>query len=796
MRCRRVSGFAVMNDAVSQESSQSPLPAVILRSPLSTQFVPSGLDPLSLHNFWRTVRRRWVWIIACVVTCVVLAILLAHVRKPVYASTALIELNKDSSGLDFGLGGVAQAALLEDNSGLITQLQTETSVLRSGSIALDVVQRLKLENEPPFARAARDAKELSSEKDLSLDNAPNRRSRVLHLFSQSLKVAPLRGTRILAVTFESHDPNRAAQIANAIIESYKSAYLHSHYTATAEASSWLTTQLADLKANVEDSEKKLSDFEKENSILGLDVAAPSDSKSGGTGGLHSPVIEKLNALNQELTQAEANRIEKEAIFRFANSGNAEAIAGIAQDPLAQQSHSAVLTQEAGLSNLNTLLLQIGQIRLGLVNAGTKYGENSRHLKFYQTQAQELESQLHAEVARIGKIAEADFKLARQSEADIRSQFERQQGLANQLNEKAVQFAILSQEAFSRKKLYEDLYTKLQEANVSAGIKATDITIIDPARSESQPVRPNVRSNVMVGFLVGLFLGIAGAVVWDAVDRTLITPSQVEEITGKHVIGVIPSSGSRGPIYGARLLKKQADAAVPSDAVDAMWMLSRPHSAHAEACRSLRTAILLSRPGGGPCVVLITSSIAGEGKTTVTANVGIAFAQLNKKVLIIEGDMRRPMMKHILEVPSGLGLSNVLTGSASLDDAILKDIRVSGLDVLPSGPHPPLPSEILGSPAFESLLLNLRSRYNIILIDSPPALIVTDAVIMSAQADAVIWIARAGAVVKPVLSRAAVLINRAKMPVIGFVVNGIDVHSPDYRYEYYGYESSNAYYDDK
>jgi capsular exopolysaccharide synthesis family protein len=594
---------------------------------------------------------------------------------------------------------------------------------------------------------------------------------------------------LIQVTYESHDPEHAAQIANALIDSYKNQYLQSHYNATTETSEWLTKQLADLKANVEDSEKKLTNFEKETGILSLNMMMPTASGNGSMGGegqIHSVVIEKLDALNAELTVAEANRIEKEAIYRLANTGSADVILGLGNDPLAAQSNSMVLTQGGGLSNLQQLRQQQSQLKINLADAATTYGPNNRHLKEMQTQIHALDDQIQEELQQIVKRAQVDFQLAQGTEGAIRRQFGQQKTAASKLNEKTVQFAVLSQEAFSRKNLYEDLYTKLQEANVSAGIKATNITIVDPARSQSVPIRPKPVSYLAIGLLFGIFVGLSTAFTADNLDRTVTTPLEVEEITGKPVIGIIPTFGEPVRTYGGQLLtdsRKKATKRLPVS--NPVWMLSDPNSGAAEACRALRTSILLSRTGGGPKIILVTSCIPGEGKTTLTMDLAVAFAQHNKKVIVIEADMRRPRIKHVMDVPSKAGLSNVLAGSLTSDEAILHGVHVAMLDVLPAGPRPPMPSEILGSAAFDELLEELRLQYDIVLIDSPPALLVTDAVAMSAKTDAVLWVAQAGVITRPQLARAAELIERNRIPVIGFVVNRMDSRSAGYGYEYYG-----------
>jgi len=751
----------------------------------------------ALQNLVRVLMKRRGWIIGSIVICGLLAIMVTMLTKPTYEATATIELNKSNAGsLGLDLGDMMSQQLSSGSDNLLTDQQTETAILQGDSLALAVIEQLKLASQPQFAVKGGKKGEVNSEEGLPLEDAPRTRTRLLGGFRAHLRVEPVRGTRLIRVTYESHDPKQAAQIANALIDSYKNQYLQSHYDATTEASNWLTKQLSDLKANVEDSEKKLTDFEKDSGILSFNTGTPtgSGSNSSGEGQIHSVVIQKLDALNAELTVAEANRISKEAIYRLAQTGSADVILGLGNDPLAGQGNSMVLTQGGGLSNLQQLRQQQNQLKMNLAESSTTYGANNRHLKDMQTQMHELDDQIHEEMQQIVKRAQVDFHLAQQTEGEIRRQFDQQQGAASKLNEKAVQFAVLSQEAFSRKKLYEDLYTKLQEANVSAGIKATNITIVDPARSQSSPFRPKPVTNLAMGMLLGIFIGLSSAFTVDSFDRTVGTPLEVEEITGRPVIGIIPTFGEASGPYGARRVRNKRKAITEELAVP-IWMLSQPDSVAAEAFRALRTSIMLSRAGGGPRTILVTSCIPGEGKTTVTTNLAVTFAQHNKKVIIVEADMRRPRLRHAMDVSNEAGLSNVLAGTLTSDEAIHRGVHVPTLDVLPSGPHPPMPSEILGSTAFDELLEQLSSRYDIVLIDSPPALLVTDAVAISTKTDAVIWVTHAGVVTRPHLIRAAELIERNGMPMIGFVVNKINSRSADYRYGY-GYEYLGSYYGEK
>jgi succinoglycan biosynthesis transport protein ExoP len=760
----------------------------------SSVFVPRTAN--TMQELFRVLSKRRRWVIAAVVLALVCSIGRALTMKPIFQSTVVIELNKSSSsaaGLELGGDSTAQSFL--DGDSLLTDLQTETTILQSDALAMDVIQRLHLASQDPFAQAIRHARKKSVESRASpLSEESQTRALLLGAFKGSLKVQPIRGTRLINVSFEDRDPNRAAVVANALIDSYKDQYLQSHYNATSEASSWLTKQLEELKRNVENSEKKLTDFEKESGILSFDSLGEDKSGSGGQG--HSVVLQKLDALNAELTQAEANRIEKEAIYRFTKSGNPDSILAIGRDPIASSTSSAVLTQSGGLGPLENLRQQQGVLRVALADAGTKYGENNRHLKDIQTQVSELDRQVSEEVARLATRAENDYELAKQQENVLRQRFQQQQEEATKLNGKAVELSVLSQEAFSRKKLYEDLYTKLQEANISAGIKATNITVVDPAWAQPIPVRPNLRTSLIYGLMFGMIFGVVAAFAAESMDRTVTTPVEVEEVTGRAVVGTIPLFEETGKSAHARLFKSNEAHLALGRNESATWILSRPKSAVAEACRALRTSIMLSRAGGGPRVILVTSSVPGEGKSTVSVNLAIAFAQHSKRVLIIEADLRRPSINRILKVKNHLGLSNVLTGSADFESAVSRAVAVPSLDVLSSGPTPPLPSEILDSAALDELVSQLRREYDLIVIDSPPATVVTDAIALGMRADGVLWVTRAGIVTKPLVARAAEMVNKFQLPLIGFVMNGVNLNSVDYQYSYYGYSGSSGYYDEK
>jgi len=769
-----------------------PEAAVSLHSPIGDTGAGDNLSLRGIVKIW--VRRRWL-IIGSIILGATCAILLIAFMKPIYEATATVELNKSSGGsLGLDLSGSGMDDLGLGGGDLDTDLKTEVGVLQSDALAMTVVKELDLGTQPPFV----DRKHPSIDLRNTTNVSPSERTHLLRIFQSHLKVDSVNGTRLIRVAFRSHDPKQASEVANAIIESYKEMYLQSHYLAVSQASDWMTQQLSGLKANVESSEQKLIDFEKASGILTVptETTLPTGETMVGSQ-VHSTVIQKLDELNTELTAAETDRVQKEAIYRLAAAGNPDVILGLEASPLAQG--SSILAMSGGKQELDTLQYlesKRSDLLVTMAQGRAIYGPNNRHFKDLQTQLDAVNTQLQGEMRKITDHAEADLKVAQQTESAIHARFSDAQAQAGKLNEKDVQFAILSQEATSQKRLYEDLYTKLQEADVSAGVKATNITMVDPAYAPSLPVLPKPSLFLGAGLLFGALLGFGAAHLMETIDTTIVSLPEIEEITGAAVIAVIPHF--KGPVSsnkGRDQKRAQSNSLDPGEST--AWILAHPTSSASEAFRALRTGVFLSRPGGPPKTLLITSSVPAEGKSTVAFNLAVAIAQDGKKVIIVEADMRRPVMKQYLNAASDVGLSSVLTDLVSLEEAIIHGVGTPNLDMLPAGPVPPLPAELLSSMKFDSLLRELRSEYDIVLIDSPPALILTDAITIASKVDAMIWVVRAGAATRPHLVRAAQQIHRSRLPFIGYVLNGLDsrIDPYGYSYSYYGYDSKRygAYY---
>jgi capsular exopolysaccharide synthesis family protein len=752
----------------------------------------------SLNETFRVLRKRKWIIIACVAAGLALAVMACVVVTPEYAAVATIELNPDSSGME-SAGAASIASALSGDSDLKTKLLTDSTIMLNPSIAMAVIEKLNLRSNKDFQVSGgwsrRKSEVLDAERSHPLEQAPVTRASILQRFGMHLKVEPVRDTRLISITYTSRDSAQAALIANTVVEEYKRQYLQTHYASTEEASQWLTGQLSSLKSKVEDSERRLAEFQRQTGIVGIDQLSQSapgaKSSSSGGGSFSSPVLQKLATLNDQLSTAEIARVSKEAIYKLVQTDDPGIVGSLASSPLATDSNSAVMLQGGGLTMLTTLQQQRSILKVQYSEAVAKFGAKNPRLIDLKNQISALDGQIKEELEKIKERAKSDYSLSQKVEDGVRRQYTAQQQLANTVNDQAVQFGVLRQEAASNQLLYEDLYTKLQEANISAGVSASNITVVDPARIPAVPVTPNVPLFLGVGLGAGLFLGFSGAFLAESLDRSVVAIEQVEMITHGSVLAVIPDES--GPSlyhygYGVRRQKRQ----VPSVLTTAPWVISAPNSAVAEACRSLRTSILFSRAGAPPKILGITSSMAGEGKTTVSLNLASAFAQQGARVLLIEADMRRPQLAKVLGLERTTGLSNVLTGTSDLKDAVVECTSVPNLSVMLSGPRPPMPAELLGSARFGGLIQTVSKAFDFILIDTPPATLVTDAVLVSHSVDGMVCVVRAHVATRPGLLRFSELLRKNKCPILGYVLNAVDTRSADYSH-YYGYSGKSDYY---
>jgi len=366
-------------------------------------------------------------------------------------------------------------------------------------------------------------------------------------------------------------------------------------------------------------------------------------------------------------------------------------------------------------------------------------------------------------------------------------------VANQLDENAIQYKILKQEADSNRQLYDGLLEKLKEASLEAGLNSSNIRVVDKARIPLAPARPNVPRNMLFATLLGLLGGIAAAFALEAVDSTVRTPDQAQSLSGLPVMAAIPmklaasaAKGQAGPLAVASRHGVRPAALV---------VHLEPHSEIAEAYRTLRTSILLSSAGRPPRVILFTSALPQDGKSMTSINTALVMAKQGKRVLLVDADLRRPSIHKAFGLRPEVGLSNVLSGGAKSKNVVHETIEPR-LFLMPSGPLPPHPSELLGSATMQELIQEWRREYDYVIIDSPPVLSVTDAVLLAVQADMVALVVRSGQTSTGAVRNARDLLLHFKAPLRGIVLNAFDLQSPDYYHYYYSGSKYGGYYTDE
>jgi len=710
------------------------------------------------------LKRKWVVIITLVTIFSVVAI--GSLRQtPVYEAGGTIEINKPDSNLSFQNSATFSVDYFDP-----TELETELKILQSDLMAMQVIRELNLDRRAEIAGQAPPAN--PSNLDLAPDPLQSDASRATSMigsFKGGLRVALSPNTRIIEVHYRSADPQMAANVVNTLMEKYVENNFKARFDSTMAASDWLGKQLVDLQMKVETSQEKLVRYQKEHEILGTDEK-------------QNIIMSKLDELNKELTSAESDRMDKEALYRMVESGDPDAIAS-----------SAGGLEEGGGTQTASQFLDIlrgreADLKIQVADLSTQFGPAYPKLTQLNNQIKEVDAQIQAEMKKIISKLRGQYSAALQRESMLHDALERQKQEANKLNESAIEYTLLKRDVDTNRQLYEGLLEKLKEAGVSAGLKSNNFRIVDAARVPTAPIEPNIPRNLLFAVVLGLASGVGLAFLLEGIDNTVRTTEQAQAISGLASLGMIPL-GSKSAREGPN--PKRLVIATSKEAVELVTQV-RPQSQMAESYRALRTSLLLSNLGAPPRVIMVTSALPQEGKTTTSINTAVVLAQKGVRVLLIDADLRRPSIHKTLGMGPHSGLSNVLTGSTTLENAITRTAVLPNLFVLAAGTPPPNPAELLASPNMRDVLNQLREQYDHIVIDTPPSLSVTDAVVLSPRADAVVLVIRSGQTTKQALRRSRDILMQVNAKVVGVLLNAVDLSSPDYYY-YYEYQGKYARY---
>lgn len=712
---------------------------------------------------WQTVRKNWstALLTALAVTLAVTFYTLGQIK--IYQAVATIQFDpnpprplgaKVETVVDMGAGSYWDVH---------EYYETQYKILTSLKVASVVVGQLGLNHDAAFLANAPPGAKVTAGTVPEIAAAQALRSRI--------KVEAVKDTRLALVKLEDADPDRAQRILTALIDTYISMNLEDAHASTSQAVEWLQGQLDHLKTDLEGSEMALHEYKERKNILSVAL----DDQS-------NMLREEMKQLNDALTLV---RLKREEISARRNELSK------VQPENPQLLPAAELLQSGLLQQLRHSYAEAVRDRDALLKAGK--GKNHPDVEALQAKVDASRDAILAEVKNVQGALDRDLSVINRQEGGLSGLFEGARKRAFDVNLLEIEYNRLKRAKDNNEKLYALVLERTKESDLSRMLRVNNIRVIDPPLRPGGPIRPQVPFNISVGVFVGLLLGLAAAMGRAMIDRTVKTPDDVEKEVGITFIGLLPEIDDEkklGPTYGKKRSRK--GSALPA-------ALKRPElivhdyrmSGIAEAARTVRTNLLFMAPDHPFKTLLVTSAGPAEGKTTVACCIAIAMAQAGQRVVIVDCDLRKPRLHRIFGKDAKVGVTTALLDD-NLDHCILAT-EVPNLSVIPAGPIPPNPAEILHSERFKAFLEQMQGRFDRIIIDSPPIVPVTDGVVLSTLVDGTILVIRAFKTTKDLARHALRALLDVGANVAGTVLNAVNLNKGDYKYSQYYYYRRDGYY---
>lgn len=703
---------------------------------------------LDFVEYWRTLRKRKWAILAFALVVTLVAGVIAFVTTPIYQAqtTILIETTKQKViGIEEVYGGMGQGF------GYMREyVPTQVQIIKSREVALKAVIKHKLYDHPALdprvpRKGLKEQLGFATEKETREWNETTLAAAVLPVVRGSLSVEPVKMSNLVVISFTSPDRQLAALVANAIAETYIENDLDARYQMTRTATVWLQERLSGLKDTLNESEQTLQAYREKQGLVTL-----KDNSLSGTG-------QQMEQLQTRLIEARTRRVEIESTYKIIKE--AAASGDLSSQP-------AVLSS----GQVSDAKRQATEAARKLADVSQRYGKE--HPKYLQaeSEAKSATENLQRQIELVVGGVTNEYERARSTEKMLETSLAAARGTVQNVNRKEFELGRYEREVDSNKKMYDMFIKRAKETDVGGNLQSTVARVVDAAMAPGGPIKPNKFSIIFGALIMGLLAGAMLALLLELLDNTLKTTEDVETRLKQPLLTIMPM-----------LDKKDADRKVSGRIV-----LDMPNSLYSEAIRTARTGVLLSSVDMPSRTILITSSVPGEGKTTFACNLAMAHA-MTKKTLLIDADMRRPSVARCFALdPNAAGLSELVAGTAKLGECV-HQIEGSKLVIMTSGIIPPNPLELLHSERFTKTLEGLAKHFEIVIIDSPPVELVSDAAVIAARASGVIFLTKAHSTPYPMARKALQRLRRAQGHIIGVVLNALDLNKAEKYYgEYSGY----------
>jgi succinoglycan biosynthesis transport protein ExoP len=717
--------------------------------------------------------RRFALLFAAGLT--LLIAIIAFAIRDVYQPTARVEIDPSGSGIQT-LHEIESSSEVETPD----YLETQSQILQSDALAISVIRKLHLDHnlelvskrdiakfgaapEMQSAALAPASGDAYLQGALTLADRTPLESTALIKFRKRLSVNTIRNSRLIEIGYSSEDPRLAQAVTNALITEFIDQSYRNRYITTMEASEWLSGRLTGLRQKMEESTQAAEDYQNKFGLVEVDDK-------------DVPLAQLMGEVNHQLSEAQANRIEAEAYVKMIDLGQAEAVPAVRDDQLYQ-----------------TLMTKYVDARAQMAQARTIYGDENSNVKKLTDETSELAEQVEAERKRMVDRVRTAYKAAGVREAMMSQARQKVLAQMGDASSHMVAYHILKNEALASADLYNTLQARLKEAGIYAGLRSSNIRIVDLAPQLTKPTGPHRDLIIAIGALVSCMLALALAFMREGFDNTVRTPDDVRNWIALPSLGILPrmaiaNAADRPRRSFSMLSTSQSAPGVFTKSVPAIIPMQF-HSAEAEAISNLRTALTFTGSQRPHQIFLISSSSSGEGKSTVAINLAIAFSQRGPTCLV-DGDLRNPVVASAFGLESVKGLGDVLAGRNSLEQALTPVPAFPSLKVVAGSPAPANPAGLISSEKMDATLMALKQQFEFVIVDSPPVIPFSDARSLAAHSDAVILVGRYGLTTRRALTRSAQLLRDMNAPVLGVVLNDIDLNSPDYHYYNYGFSRTN------